>query len=57
MVLSDLVHKCSNEVNCDLVNSLVIVTILREIALNFVVSYDSVLISDALYLSVLDSRK
>ena len=53
--LLDHCDECLEEVNTDLVSSVVIVTILREVAFDIEVNNDAVFVTDCLNLSILDS--
>ena len=48
-----MTHESVNDIVCDLVNSVIIVTVLGEVALNLIVDCNSVFVSDRLYLCIL----
>ena len=52
MVLSYLIREVSYKVNGNLVNSVVIVAVFREVTLNLLVNNDAVFISDTFYLGI-----
>ena len=55
MVLSYVLHKDVNDIVCDFVNSVVVVTEFGEVAFYLIVYCKTAFISDNLNLSVLDS--
>ncbi len=54
MMSSDRCHELVNDILCDQVNAVVVVTILRELACRLEVNDDAVLVADCLHLCVLD---
>ena len=55
MMLFDLIHKALYKLYGEFINSVIIVTVLREVSFYLIIHYYAVLISYSLYLGILDS--
>ena len=55
MMLFDLIHKAFYKLYRKLINSVIIITVLREVAFYLIIGNYTVLISYNLYLGILDS--
>ena len=54
MILFDIIHKRVNDLHCDLVYPVVIISVLGKISLHFVVHCNSVFIPDGTYFGIFD---
>ena len=57
MMLLDLLKEGTEQPYTDLIGTVIIITIFREITLCFVIYYKTSLVTNCLNLSILDSRK